>query len=656
MIYGLLFIVFFSYEFFKPRFSFLCMGQVFTYICGIDKDNFYFKGITSKSNIGLWDADGKPLPMEHTISIFKDRPHVTDDCQIIEIEENELQAYLDKNINAKIKRDENGLKISKICTENDDWDSLIERNCTFGLPPNILKTNGKIVGNKSTFEIPSTINNRLTPHGIITLNGLNPTSYRDVAYATFVNRWKDRLSDLNITIDKSRWDKELFTRFKEWKDRVGKEPMKTVSLLTHVLVPPAALNPRGILDYGMEIECNRYHTCSDFFTVSHEDRPGGPWEISTHPYNDEYGLFDELSNYHFTQHGQGPNTYDVCGKYTSCGSHIHIKPPEQDIHLYFRLYRVLVGMYAPFFSGTETEKNEDFRFRQIIDWWANPPPQLTLDDIRNWGQPDSLYGHDGYNKTFWIAPHTVSSHNKSKDMTIEFRLNEGHATAAITAIRSMARIGDAFASMKYTPKFTDDSMILARKTIKYNNGLPPLPRATPNEYPISYIDEIQTKLTDDPQTAEILSKVFETDIAPGKSVALKDLLRQSIKTMPMKGYEKWWINNVLGNVTWGKMLNTIPNLTDQINLTNACFTYRPTTYNVDLNRTSAIDPRDEVHKMLANFQNTNYKLTKDAFPDIDYRPDTDEEFWAGRRRYHQSSEHPFGRDTTSFEKGVRKPR
>lgn len=479
--------------------------------------------VQSITNIGLYTDDGVPLPLAHTIDGFQEKVNNTDQCTIVSINPND---DFFKTHNLAIAQKKGQYVIEKSCNIKE-WNLSKESNCRFDIPTPIItieytgKNNGKKRPQKTDVPIKNNI------QADFTKLGLNPASYSDVSYYTFTKKWQQSLK--RIPIDLQSWQTHYFHNFEKWKDHVGKKVPKSVSLLVHTLIDDPTIDPQNIKSYGMEVECERSFANENFINISQIDGSGQGIdlrEIQTPIYENPRDMFKYLDQFDFTQHG---------GVECGCGSHMHISPnvePPDRIYQW-RTYRGLIGYFAPFFAGTDILYNEDFRFRRTIRAWADTPNLLDQRGLIYW---------NGAIKQWWITPHKTPQ----KDFTFEFRLNEGLAQSAVTAIRLMSRIADGFTAMKYVPKWAQETIDLGKKTIADRS--------------VTHLNEIHSIITRDKPTAEILSKVLQLDIEPNTEVALTDLLKNITdlnekNVYPLHDYEKYWINSIQSGETWSKIIS-----------------------------------------------------------------------------------------------------
>lgn len=606
------------------------------------------KGLYSLSNVGDYDSKGIPSPLRHSLPVlFDEDPSPSrldefrrDPCMTVILDKEETLQYLNNTygthnwftpINGKIE-------IGHDCTVTDPngiWENDEEKRCSFAIPSSLIKRE-QFQNNPSTTPFVYTPSDNILDRAIpankdkiTTLQAKLPTeqrviidSYKNLAYLTFVSRWKFDLDQRKINTDQNflpqDWDNVYFEQFKKAIPLVGKDPIPNVSLYAHTMISPASEKPKSIADYSQEIECDYKHVDLDFYNNSEYDL-SGTREKQTHVHQTVEGVVNEMKVWNYVQHGQGRPPTSSGGN--GNGSHLHIKPTQGMENISLRTYRGLIGLFAPFFAGTYLDHlnddsrldQGDYKFRSPIGQWATRPPLLSKNDIDRF---DDI--SEGHVKWWWITPHTRTNYGHEREygdrhdergslkpLTFEFRPNEAIPQSSFTAVNIMGRIADAYYQAGFNPVWSKAFIEMAEKAISRRQ--------------ITKVDDLKAVLTNDPITADIFSKAVGLDVQIGSEVNLKDVLKASLKTMPMRPWEKFWALNVLNGVTWTKLLRTTlqssgdAQIKRGMNLTKQFLNYLST----DIEITDAVlnTPRSVESVLtspgLMDVSNITYQLAKD---------------------------------------------
>lgn len=590
------------------------------------RNRIHTKGLVALPNIGEASSTGAPLPMQYALPIsFSSNFKSKDDCVTIAIDDDQVKPYLEATFQAGVEKpriDRKGsmTSIYRNCllgNNEDDWSSDREQACRFWIPPHLISTT---VTDADAWERPEE-NPQWTPEDPITQHlqgikglGLDIGKFKDVAFYTFKQKY---FRNLPQTFGKSEWDTRFVHNFMKWYKKVGTVEPINVSLLTHVLVNPPTPSA-GIKTWGQEVECEPSHLAIETFddsrirrdvrryTNSGHDFPAGqlsqadrdrvtrerqgislprsdlvleldlsgPWEFQTGKYTDPKDMFAKLSEARYVFHGQAyternPHRTQYL---MSCGSHLHARVERKDFKTYYEIYKHLTPLFAPFFAGVEPpSNNDDFNFAKMRGVWAGEhhPRDLSQSDLERWED-----NHSMADKNTWLSPHasTRETHERSftddrgrntgtnKPLTFEFRLAEGIPPSSVTAVRFMSRIAQAFVDANYAPVLSPRALDFGMRVLGKD--------ATDNGNNIKRINQLQTIITSDPKTAEIISKAIGHDIAPNQEVNLTDMLKWGLRSMPLEGYETFWINNIINKGTWAKLLKSVNDPMSRMNMTH----------------------------------------------------------------------------------------
>lgn len=169
----------------------------------------------------------------------------------------------------------------------------------------------------------------------------------------------------------------------------------------------------------------------------------------------------------------------------ACHINIHVKPPLDNQYAFYRTFRPLVGMFAPFFACGNVDQRGRFAFRNIPQG-LSVPPKLSAETLSNY----TVANDNERFENWWLSPHMISQ----KPLTLQVRVNEATLPDAITGVHLMTKIAKTFADNNLIPAWTQDIMNMARSVLLNTDQ---------HDMEANHI-----QITDNDATAEVLSSMF----------------------------------------------------------------------------------------------------------------------------------------------------